>query len=317
MLDLRVSISTERTIDLWWRQMRLRLTLLYLVVALALLLISATGHMRLLSEIGHTFGGFYWAIDTDGQVVVVSTPPQLPPFGASASSLTSTDHILTVNGQQGGAAMTAVYQHAHSDDIIKYTIQHNNTITEIKRPAVTFTLDMWWQNYGLALVAGASWLFVGTLLLATAREWVGAVEGITLLPPAMLFLLYSHWGNVQQAYPADLVFQMLWVPSFALLGAAFIHLSLTYRPQAMSAPRRPRLIVDGLPYIPLVALAAFEWSSYLISHQVPTRIHLIIALGYATFGGLLSFCIGFISLLRVSPLFPKNSYSHSCSSPSG
>ena len=111
MLDLRVSISTERTIDLWWRQMRLRLTLLYLVVAFALLLISATGHMRLLSEIGHTFGGFYWAIDTDGQVVVVSTPPQLPPFGALASSLTSTDHILKINGQQGGAAMTAVYQH--------------------------------------------------------------------------------------------------------------------------------------------------------------------------------------------------------------
>jgi signal transduction histidine kinase len=302
-----VAISTQYTIDSWWERLRPRFTLLYFFIALALLVISATGHGRVLSEVGRTFGGFFWAIDTDGQVVVVSTPAQLPPFEASASSLTSVDHIVKVNGQPATTMISTIYQHARPGENITYTIQHNATTITIKRPASVFTMDMWVQNYGLSLIAGLSWLLVGAILLARSREWVGAVEGITLFPPAMLFLLYSHWGNVQQAYPADLVFQLLWVPSFALLGAAFIHLSLTYRTEALSTLRHPRLVIDGLPYVPLIVIAAFEWCSYLIAHQVPTRINLLISLGYAALGGIVSFAIGIYSLLRISPLSPKTS----------
>src|SRR5439155_150610 len=201
--------------------------------------------------------------------------------------------------------LTAAYMHASPGDGVTYTIQHSdNTTVQTTLQAVSFTWDMWFENYGLTMLAGISWLLVGTLLLVTARDWTGAVEGITLLPPAMLFLLYSHWGNVQQAYPADIVFQLLWVPSFALLGAAFIHLSLTYRPEALSAPRRPRLMVDGLPYLPLIALVAFEWSSFLIFGKVAGRPHFIVALSYGVFGGVLSFVIGVISLLRVSRIIP-------------
>src|SRR5437764_10854842 len=195
--------------------------------------------------------------------------------------------------------------HASPGDGVTYTIQHSdNTTGQTTLQAVSFTWDMWFENYGLTMLAGISWLLVGTLLLVTARDWTGAVEGITLLPPAMLFLLYSHWGNVQQAYPADIVFQLLWVPSFALLGAAFIHLSLTYRPEALSVPRRPRLMVDGLPYLPLIALVAFEWSSFLIFGKVAGHPHFIVALSYGVFGGVLSFVIGVISLLRVSRIIP-------------
>ena len=116
----------------------------------------------------------------------------------------------------------------------------------------------------------------------------------------MLLLLYSHWGNVQQAYPADSVFQLLWVPSFALLGAAFIHLSLTYRPQMLRTVRKPRLVIDGLPYLPLLAFGAFEWSSYLIFGAVPTRLNLLLSLGYGVLGGLVSFGIGIASLVRIA-----------------
>src|SRR5439155_13503523 len=200
---------------------------------------------------------------------------------------------------------TDAYMHASPGDSITYTIQHSNDSTEqATLLALQFSWEMWFENYGLALLAGISWLLVGTILLATAQDWTGAVEGITLLPPAMLFLLYSHWGNVQQAYPADIVFQLLWVPSFALLGAAFIHLSLTYRPEALSAPRRPRLMVDGLPYLPLIALVAFEWSSFLIFGKVAGRPHFIVALSYGVFGGVLSLVIGVISLLRVTRIIP-------------
>jgi hypothetical protein len=281
-------------------RLRFRLTLGYIVLATALILISGAGHLRLLSEVGHTFGGFFWAIDTNGQVVVVSTPPQLPPFGAFASSINNNDTIVAVNGQKAASSISLVYQHARPGDTITYLIQHNATTFTVKRAAVTFTMDMWWSNYGLAFLAGLSWILVGMVLLATAQEWTGAVEGITLIPPAMLFLLYSHWGNVQQAYPADIVFQLLWIPSFALLGAAFIHLSLTYRPQAWRITRRPRLVTDGLPYLPLLALCAYEWSSYLIFGAVPTRPNLVLSLGYGVFGGVISFAIGITSLLRVA-----------------
>ncbi|HEY6406120.1 MAG TPA: hypothetical protein VIY29_01505 [Ktedonobacteraceae bacterium] len=314
--------STRTTYDTWWQRLRTQFILLYLLVALALLIISLFGHARLLGEVGKTFGGFFWGVDTDGQTVIVSTLPQSGSFVAPTSSLTNTDHIIGVvvtnkDGvavyswprnqlHTGAAPLTEAYLHASPGESITYTIQHSNNTTEhAVLPAMQFSWEMWFENYGLALLAGISWLLVGTLLLITAQDWTGAVEGITMLPPAMLFLLYSHWGNVQQAYPADSVFQLLWVPSFALLGAAFIHLSLTYRPEALSAPRlRPRLMIDGLPYLPLIALVAFEWSSFLIFGRVAGRPHFIVALGYGVFGGVLSLVIGVISLLRVSRILP-------------
>src|SRR5579884_3892017 len=291
---------------MWWRQIQFRLALVYGLVALALLALSITGQLRLLDEVGKTFGGFFWAIDTDGRVVAVSTAPQQQPFGISAGSVISVDHIVSAQVQHGNSysgsdALSLAYEHARPNQTITYGIESGvGPITYIQRPAVTFTWDMWWQSYGLTFIAGLSWLVVGFIVLLTARGWVGAVEGITLLPPAMLFLLYSHWGNVQSAYPADGIFQLLWIPSFALLGAAFIHLSLTYRPEALNSQRRPSLAQDALPYVPLVGLLAFEWSSYLFKGNVPTQINLTFALCYGAFGGVLSVIIGLTSLVRVS-----------------
>ncbi len=301
-----MSILSKQTSEQWWKQLRPRLTISYIVLALLLLTMSISGHMRLLAEVGKTFGGFFWAIDnTDGQIVIVSTPPQLSPVPISADSLTTNNRIISANEVTGSNALTKVYRTTHEGDTITYTTQSNGKSTHsFQRPIVRFTMDMWWQNYGLAFLTGLSWLLVGVLLLATAQDWSGAVEGITLLPPAMLFLLYSHWGNVQQTYAADPVFQLLWVPSFALLGATFIHLSLTYRPEALTTVRRPQLLIDGLPYLPLLALLAYEWSSFVFFKQVPTRPNLVVSLGYAVFGGIISFCIGITSLARVSTFIP-------------
>ncbi|HEV2583475.1 MAG TPA: hypothetical protein VGT44_21625 [Ktedonobacteraceae bacterium] len=293
----------DRTTQRSWRQLRRRLTFLYLVVGFTLLLISGIGHARLLSEVGKTFGGFFWAIDTDKQVVVVSTPPQLATFSADPGSLTNTTVLVGVDGKPI-SALISVYQHTTPGQTIHYKVEQNGQLRTIDRAASIFTWDMWFSNYGWALIAGICWLLVGGILLATSQDWTGAVEGITLLPPAMLFLLYSHWGNVQQAYPADLVFQLLWVPAFALLGAGFIHLSLTYRPQALRTPRNPSRWIDGAPYLPLVALLAFDVSTLLIRGSVPTRIEFILALGYAVLGGLVSLAVGLTSLMRVLRILP-------------
>ena len=294
-----MSISNDqRTTQQWWQRLRRRLTLLYLVVALALLILSGIGHARLLREVGRTFGGFFWAIDTDSQVVIVSTPSELPAFPVAPGSLTNTQVLIRVDGKNI-SALSSVYQHVHPGDSIAYTFEQNGQVMTVKHPAATFTWNMWFDTYGWALIAGICWLLVGGILLARSQEWTGAVEGLTLLPPAILFLLYSHWGNVQQAYPADLVFQLLWIPAFALLGAAFIQLSLTYRPEALRTSRRPRVRLDVLPYLPLIALFAFDLSSLLIKGSVPTRVQFILSLVYAVFGGLLSLGIGLASLSRI------------------
>src|ERR1700674_479581 len=130
MLHWNVSISSIRTTDTYWirwRHWRLRLTLCYLVLATALILISGVGHLRLLGEVNRTFGGFFWAIDTNGQVVVVSTPPQLSPFGAFTSSVASNDTIVAVNGKRAASNISSIYQHARPGDTITYTILHNTT----------------------------------------------------------------------------------------------------------------------------------------------------------------------------------------------
>jgi signal transduction histidine kinase len=308
MLNYSVPTSSENTNDAWWSHLRPRLSIFYLLLALCLLALSVLGHQRLLNEVGKTFGGFFWAVDTDsgGYVVVTSTPLQLPPFDVKADSLTTTTQIIAINHSQGAASFPKVYQKTAADVSVTYTIRRNgHPPTSIKRPTATFTLDMWWQNYGLSLLAGISWLVVGAIVLMTATEWTGAVEGLTLLPPAMLLLLYSHWGNVQNAYRPDLVFQLLWVPSFALLGAAFIHLSLTYRPSLLHTARTPRMTIDVLPYLPLLALLAYEWSSYLLFGHISTRFNLLLSLGYAAIGGLISLGIGLTSLIQIGRLLPR------------
>jgi len=310
VLNWIVATSFANKNDAWWYQIRPRLIIFYIVAALCLLTLSALGHQRLLNEIGRTFGGFFWAVNTDagGNVVVTSIPPQLPPFEVKADSLTSTTEIVAINKLKGADSFPKVYQKSRAGVPVSYTIvQNGRPPSSFVRPTATFTLDMWWQNYGLSSLAGISWLIVGAFLLMTATEWTGAVEGLTLLPPAMLLLLYSHWGNVQTASRPDAVFQLLWVPSFALLGASFIHLSLTYRPSMLNTPRTPRMTVDMLPYLPLIALLAYEWGSYLLSGHVSTRINLLISLGYAAIGGLISLCVGLTSLIQISGFLPMRS----------
>ncbi len=310
MLNWIVATSFANKNDAWWYRIRPRLIIFYIVAALCLLTLSALGHQRLLNEIGRTFGGFFWAVNTDagGNVVVTSIPPQLPPFEVKANSLTSTTEIVAINKLKGADSFSKVYQKSRAGVPVSYTIvQNGRPSSSFMRPTATFTLDMWFQNYGLSSLAGISWLIVGAFLLMTATEWTGAVEGLTLLPPAMLLLLYSHWGNVQTAYRPDAVFQLLWVPSFALLGASFIHLSLTYRPSMLNTPRTPRMTVDMLPYLPLIALLAYEWGSYLLSGHVSTRINLLVSLGYAAIGGLISLCVGLTSLIQIGRFLPMRS----------
>ena len=118
----------ERTIQQWWKQLRLRLTLVYLFVALALLILSGTGHVRLLSQVGQAFGGFFWGINTDRQVVVVSTPPGLLPLPIAPVSLTNQSTITQVNGKDIDiTSLSDVYQNQSTKPgtIINYTVQQN------------------------------------------------------------------------------------------------------------------------------------------------------------------------------------------------
>src|SRR5436305_1739014 len=138
MLHLSVFNSSAQTTHKWWKQLRFRLTLFYLVVAVALLVISAIGHVRLLSQVGQKFGGFFWAIDTDKQVVVVSTTPQLAPFEVPVSSLTSTYQIIEVNGKSVSSLRDNIYKDADFKHPITYTIEHNSQHMAITLPVQTF-----------------------------------------------------------------------------------------------------------------------------------------------------------------------------------
>ncbi len=76
----------------------------------------------------------------------------------------------------------------------------------------------------------------------------------------------------------------------------------------LNTPRTPRMTVDALPYLPLIALLVYEWGSYLLSGHVSTRINLLISLGYAALGGLISLCIGLTSLIQIGRFLPRALY---------
>src|SRR5690348_4590727 len=116
----------QTTKDARWARLHLWVIVLYLAIACIVLLLSGAGHLRLLKEVNTTFGGFFWAIDTDGQIVITSTPPQLPPFEAATTPLMNNFHIVAVNTiaitRENEAALTHVYQNAKPGDSITYTV---------------------------------------------------------------------------------------------------------------------------------------------------------------------------------------------------
>jgi len=103
--------------------------------------LSGVGPVRLLHEVGDTFGGFFWAI-SDGEVVFVSMPPQLPPLEFKTESLTSNAHIIATNKRQGITGLIYTYQNTHPGNRITYTTLHNNRLSSFTRSAAEFTLDM-------------------------------------------------------------------------------------------------------------------------------------------------------------------------------
>jgi len=294
-----VAISSAHPTDTRWNTLKVRLLLCYLLVSAGLLALGLLGQLRLWHEVGRTFGGFIWGLDTDGRVLLVVPLTGQPDFAGEPFSLLRDETIIRVNNQ-GPAALTSIYQHVRPGQMVIYTLQVDGHTQTMRYPAATFTSDLWLRNYGLALVAGLCWLLVGAALLSTANAWTGAVQGLTLLPVAALFLLSGRQGNIQTAYPPDAVLQLLWFPCFALLGAVWVHFSLIYRPEAIGGARSPALRQDGLPYLPLLALQAFLIGLYVLRAGVPERLEAGICLGSGALGGGVSLVVSVISYVRLS-----------------
>jgi hypothetical protein len=289
-------LSVSKT-NVRWNSFKRRLLLIYVLLSILLLAISILGQIRLLHEVGRTFGGFIWGFNTDSQLVVLFTIPSTN----QASSLMTNQVITSVNGESP-ANLSEIYQQARPGQSISYTLQVNGQVRTLQAPVVVFTGGTWFENYGLAFIAGLCWLLIGGIFLYTAHSWTEASEGLTTLPAAMLFLLFGLWGNIQSPSTLDVLAQLLWFPAFALLGASFLHLSLNYRPQTFSNKRAPRIRIDGLPYLPLIALEAFYVGLLLIRGDIPTEVTEVINLGYGLLGAASGCVIGLYSLLRIGPL---------------
>lgn len=280
-----------------WDTLKIRLLLFYLLASLLLLILSLVGQLRLLNEVGHTFGGFLWEPGAEKQVVVIATFTDQSAFAGEPLLPGSGAIIASVNGQPS-SVMSDVYRRARPGQLITYTLAGHDRSHAVTYPAEVFTPALWWQIYGLALAAGLCWLLVGGWLLGTARTWNGAVEGLTLLPVAALFLLVSRLGNVQTAYPLDAAFQLLWFPALALLGAALVHLSLVYGPGTMGVERGPGVRLDACPYLPLLALEAFHLGVFFLHGSIPTSWEIALDGGYGLLGCLVALVIGVVSLVR-------------------
>lgn len=292
-----ISISPVNN-SIWWKKLKFRLLMLYLLISLALLVVSLPGQVRLAREVGRTFGGFVWVLNANGQAAVLATLSGPFPFPGGPSLLSDGATIARVNGQDP-ATLPALYQHTRPGQQFSYTLIENGQRFTVEYPTTTFTLALWWQDYGLALVAGLCWLLVAGLLLVTARAWEEAVEGLVLLPLAMLFLLSDYWGNIQAVFPLNPVLQLLWFPALALLGASLLHLSLTYRPEVVGVGRAPERKLDGWPYLPLIALAAFHLGLFFLRGSVPTRLEVLLDAGYALVCGLVALAVSLLSLIKI------------------
>ncbi|HEY1352703.1 MAG TPA: hypothetical protein VGF67_24075, partial [Ktedonobacteraceae bacterium] len=91
--------SSANPTDTRWRTLRVRLLLCYLLVSAGLLAIGMSGQLRLLHEVGHTFGGFVWGLDADGQVVLLWPLTGQLTLGGEQFSLVADETIVQVNGQ--------------------------------------------------------------------------------------------------------------------------------------------------------------------------------------------------------------------------
>ncbi len=289
-----MAVEVQQTTEKQWRQPAL--TGVSCLAALALLILSVAGQWRLMSEIGHPFGGFFWGEDASGRPIVLATLAQFPQFSAAVDPIWQRRYLSAVEvsdpRQVGGLrvyrgpqALTQAFAQTRPGMTLTYLFrdERDGRTVVVSGPAVPFTWEMWWLQYGLALLAGLSWLLLAVLLLLKATDWGEAVEGLTLLPPALLLLLVACGGNVQRPSAFEPLILVLWLPGLALTGSALLHLSLSYRAEvgAASVRRAPAFTVDGLAYLPLLVVFAFEISAQLLYGSVPLTPALLLALSIA------------------------------------
>ncbi len=239
---------------------RQRLLLLFLLIAILTLSVTALGIVRMSREIGKPFGGFLWALgDRDRPFVMPDAPYYWPGF---AAGLRPMDTILTVDGRSP-SPLARIYNEKLGQTVV-YEIQRGGQRLTIQGPVVSFTRQMFFEAYGPRLLSGLVALVVAGLLFRGTPGPALMLVSFILLVIGALLLNHVNGPRVHSNWQSPLPSALLWAYGYPFLGAMLWHLSLTF-PQPRDVLRRH----STLTYAILYGLALVVGTAYFVSIWPP------------------------------------------------
>lgn len=228
-----------------------RLTVFYLVWSALLVVFGTVNLLKVMQQIGQTFGGFMWTQDPTREhafYVGWELWRTLPPAPDRIALL---DEIVSIDGKSPWT-FEQVYETAEPGELITYEVRRHNQYLVIREPVRIFTWDMFALSHGLLYLAGFSFVLVGYVLLRSARRQDSALFALALLFGGGAWFSHSTVAGIHTSYTINRVSDLLlYVPTMPMVGALLMHFALIF-PEPNHLIRR----LPGFPYLNYVLAGA-------------------------------------------------------------
>lgn len=252
---------------------------LYLAWAIFSFAAGSIGMLRVIDQVGESYGGFIWIYDKTLEPPFYVGPELRRVRPPSLYELRLFDQILAIEGVDP-RRFGEVYDRKTVGELITYQVQRGGTTLTIKEPLRIFEWDDFVLSHGLVHAAGIAFLLAGYTLLKGTKRSDLRIFAFVFPVGAGSWFFHSQASSIHEPFIGSAILGfLLWMPTFPLVGALFFHFALQFpvRPNKKLLPRWQLILAYGFA----VLVGGAYWISYALEYEGIVWIAYYVMIVYA------------------------------------
>jgi signal transduction histidine kinase len=165
--------------------------------------------------------------------------PYYAPGWTGTEGLHSLDKIHSINGRelQQRAELYGIVRHAPAGSAFRYQVRRNGQALDLTVPSMNLSLRDWFLSFGLYVVIGLAFLFIGV------APYFYRASSAVAMPLGLMVLLVFVWFQTTFDFMTDGVLpKELRIFALTLTPSAAIHLALLLKNINLELSPRPRVL---------------------------------------------------------------------------
>jgi signal transduction histidine kinase len=165
--------------------------------------------------------------------------PYYAPGWTGTEGLRSLDKIHSINGRelQQRAQLYDIVRHAPAGSAFRYQVRRNGQVLDLTVPSMNLSLRDWFLSFGLYVVIGLAFLFIGV------APYFYRASSAVAMPLGLMVLLVFVWFQTTFDFMTDGVLpKELRIFALTLTPSAAIHLALLLKNINLGLSPRPRVL---------------------------------------------------------------------------